>query len=494
MKIQLAFLLGFLSVIAGCGKPRVTLIPEISPPLIQEDVFTWNGQVAGYALFPCAEGIGWVDASGQIVTWNPEKKVAGRVFHLPFAVSDPPFYQGGFLVLKNQAADQLLVFDLARMETSFALKDLQVKQILAVDGSYVVYLDGENLVVFKWQDPAGSVRLPTAENEFFNCHFFPDRILIMSRRQLFVFWKGSGKFQLLPLPLEAATEFLCQGEDIYYGSNQRQLVKYSLRKNKLVWKLKLGQKLERRPLFFTDTMVVNPADNNVLQLNGHGTVCWWSALDSTQQFDLVPMTGHLAAFLLNHEIKFIDLRRQEITTVFKIAGRPSGMPLAYDHYLYFFLPADNMQKLQCVGNQYGIELTLGPDSVMGLGSPISFSFLSNNLVEPNLHMVIRDEAGRTVFSKNIAMTDQVAEAEPRSTVFGKHRAMAKQAANTAAGPKVLSKKISMARRVELFWIPAQAGIYRVQVNVTAQNRNEEKEISIQVFDPQKIIPAFHFHF
>jgi hypothetical protein len=147
MKIQLGFLIGFLAVMTGCGKQHITLIPEISPPLIQEEVFAWTGQAAGFDLFPCAEGIGWVDASGQIVTWNPEKKIAGKVLRLPFAVSDPPFRQGDFLVLKNQADKQLLVFDLARMEIRIALRDFAVKQILAVNGDCLVYLDNENLVV-----------------------------------------------------------------------------------------------------------------------------------------------------------------------------------------------------------------------------------------------------------------------------------------------------------------------------------------------------------
>jgi len=453
MKIRLVFLFVFLAVIGGCGKPRLTLIPEISPPLIQEEVFAWTGQAAGYTIFPCAEGIGWVDASGQIVTWNAEKKVAGKVFRLPFAVSDPPFRQGDFLVLKSQADDQLLVFDLTRMKMSFALRDLKVTQILAVDGDCLVYLDGENLVVYSWQNPAGIFRWPTAEKKFFNCHFFPDRILIMNRRQLFTFWKANGEFQVLPLPLEAAAEFLCQGEYIFYGSSQRQLVKYSLRKNKVVWKLGLGQNLERQPFISTGTIVVSPADNNVMQLNRHGSVRWWLALNSILQFNLVPMADHLAAFLMNQEIKFINLRRQQVT-IFKINGRPAGMPLAYNHDLYFFLTDGKTQKLQRVGNQYGIEVTLAPDKTQLLGIPITFSILTSNLLKPRLHSVIRDEAGQTVLAKNFEMANQAS----------------------------------------LVWIPAQAGIYRMQVSAAALNRNEEREISFQVFDPQKIIPEFHFHF
>lgn len=453
MKTKLVFLSGLLAAATACSAKHVTLVPEVSPPLVQEEVFAWTGQVAGNMLFTCAEGIGWVDVSGQIATWDPEKKVAGRTFPLPFPVNEPPFRQGDFLALKNQAADRLLVFDLARMETRFALEDLRVTQVLAVAGDCLVYLEGETLVVYSWQQPAGIFRWPTAEKKFFNCHFFPDRIVIMGSRQLFVFWRGSGKFQTLPLPVEAAGEFLCQTDAVYYGSSQRQLVKYSLRKNRLAWQMKLGQKLTRQPLLAGGTLVVSPVDNNVIQLNRRGSVRWWSALNSILQFDLVPMTDHMAAFLLNQEIRFIDFsRRQE--TIFKITGRPSGQPLGYKQDLYFFLAGEKMQKLQRVGNRYGIELTLAPDQGQWLGEPVMFSIQTSNLLSPRLSAVIRDGAGQ----------------------------------------KVLTKDFGMIGRAGLVWIPARAGMHSLQVSAAALNRNAEKEISFQVFDPQQIIPEFYFHF
>jgi hypothetical protein len=453
MKIKFILLSGLLIVLGGCGNPRLTLIPEINPPLIQEDVFLPGGPVAGDALFPCSEGIGWVETSGQIVTWNVEKRIAGRVIRLPFAVSDPPFRQGDFLVLKSQDDNQLLVFDLTRMKTSFELRDLPVRQILAVDADCLIYLDGENLVVYSWQKPAGIFRCPSAENEFFNCQFFSDRVLMLSRRHWFTFWKADGKFQVLTLPVEAATEFLCQGEYIYFGTRQRQLVKFSLRKNKVIWKLKLGHNLERRPLALAGGVVISPADNNVLQLNGHGSVRWWLALDSIARFNLVPMTDHLAAFLMNREIKFINLRRQQVTA-FKMEGRPDSLPLAVNHDLYFFMTAKKMQKLQRVGNQYGIDVALTPETVHLPGAPVTFSILTSNLLKPTLACVIRDAAGQTVLTKNFTPAD----------------------------------------RASLVWIPTRTGSYRMQVSAKALNRHEEKEISFQVLDAQEIIPNWHFHF
>jgi hypothetical protein len=275
----------------------------------------------------------------------------------------------------------------------------------------------------------------------------------MGRRDVFVFWRANGKFQRLPLPLPASGASACQGENIYYGSSQRQLVKYSLQKKKLLWKLKLGHDLVRPPLIQAGTIVVSPADNNVLQLSSGGSVRWWLALNSILQTDLVPMADHLAAFLLNREIKFINLRRQQATAL-KIQGRPAGPPLAYKNDLYFFVEAGETQKLHRVGNQYGIDVTLAPDPAQWLGATFTVSFQASNLLQPRIQCVIRDEAGQTV----------------------------------------LMKKFGMVSRGQLVWLPLRAGIYRVRMSAEALNRNDEKEVSFQVFDPRDIMPLLNFCF
>ena len=437
-----------------CGRgSRPALIPEISPPLIQEDAFVCSGRLAGDILFPCAAGIGWVDAAGKIVTWNAEKKIAGASIMLPFPVNDPPFHQGDFLVLKNPAADHLLVFDLAELKVRAELHDLHATRILGVDRDCLVYLDSEDLVVYSWQNPSGIFRQPLLKGEFFNCHFSPDRILILNSEQLLIFRKKNGEFQQAPLPIPAASALFCDGEYIYYGSSQRQLVKFSLPLKSLVWKMKLGQTLERQPFIFAGTIVANPADNNVLQVNGRGSVRWWLALQSTMRFDLVPMTDHLAAVLLNRDIKFIDLGQKQVT-VFKSRGNPVSKPLAFRHDLYFMLQEENTCKLQRVGNHYGIEVELDPAQAKWTGRSIRFSIRSRNLLKPSFDLLISDREGRPV----------------------------------------LSKRLGTAEPVQLAWIPLQPGTFTIKVTATGLNRKADAEVSFQVLDPQKMVSGFYLHF
>jgi PQQ-like domain len=453
MKARTLFLLGGMFFFCTCRGPRPAMVPEISPPLVQDEVCVWPGRLAGDILFPCAGGVGWVDAAGKIVAWNAEKKTASVVFELPFPVTVPPFRQGTFLVLKDQASDHMLVFDLADLKVRYESRNMHAGQILAVDRDCLVYLDGEHLAVHLWEKPAGVFRMAEQAESFFSCHFFPDRILILGREHLVTFWKASGKFQRAPLPLPAVSAFFCDGEYIYYGDAQRHLVKFSLAKGRQIWKLKLGQPLQHQPFAFAGSIVASPADNNVLQVNGRGSVRWWLALQSTMRFDLVPMNDNLGAVLMNHDIKFINLGKK-LVTVFKSRGNPASKPMAVGHDLYFMLQEEKVCKLQRVGNYYGIEVELDPAKVKWLGQSIRFSIRSRNLLTPSLDLRISDREGQMLLSKNAEAVEHL----------------------------------------QVVWIPAKAGAYTVKVTANGLNRKADAEVAFQVLDPQKMIFGFYLHF
>lgn len=453
MKNKVLLLISGLFIFYGCRDSRPVLIPEISPPLIQEEVCTWTGRLAGDILFPCAGGVGWVDAAGKIVTWDVEKKIVAAVFELSFPVTAPPFRQGDFLVLKNQASDHLLVYDLAELKVKFESRNMRVGQILAVDRDCLVYLDGEHLAIHFWENPAEIFRMTERVENFFNCYFSPEHILIFTRDRLFTFIKKKGEFQQTPLPVPAASALFCDGENIYYGSSQRQLVKFSLTQKRLVWKMKLGRTLERQPFAFAGRIVANPADNNVLQVNGRGSVRWWLALQSTMRFDLVPMNDNLAAVLLNREIKFINLGQKQVT-VFKSQGFPVSKPLALGQNLYFMLQEGETYKLQRVGNRYGIDVELDPANVRWPGQSIRVFIQSRNLLKPSFDLLISDREGRTV----------------------------------------LTKSTETAERIQLVWIPLHPGKYTIKVMANGLNRKADVEVPFQVLDPQKVISGFYLHF
>lgn len=447
MKAQSLLLLAIIALSAACSRPRPVVLPEISPPLAQEEICSWSGAPAGDFLFPCANGVGWIDAAGRIVSCDVGTKKITEVFAVPFAVTVPPFLQGDLLVLQDKAADRLLIYDLAQQALKFDAVGLGAQQVLGVDADCLVYHDNGQLSVNFWKRSGAVFRSRQEAARFFNCAFSPERILILTRERLLTFRKRSGRFESETLPQPATSPFLFSAGNLYYGAGERLLVKYSLAEKKPAWKLKLGQPLKRPPLAFAGTVVVSPEDRNLLQVNQRGSLLWWQGLGSALSFDLLPMNENLAAVLLNREIKFIDPRRRRVTP-FPGAARPSGPPLAWRGDLYFMACEKGSCRLLRLGNRYGVDIELEPAPVRRAGDSLRFTIRTLNLVDPGWECVILDAQERPVFNRSMKGED----------------------------------------KTSLVWVPPQAGTYRIRVRARGLNRDAQKEVSLQVTDARPVVP------
>jgi hypothetical protein len=448
------FLLAAPVLFAGCRTPRPALVPEISPPLVQEVVCSWMGNVAGDVIFPCAGGIGWVDAAGRVVAWNAAKKSAATVLELSFRVADPPFCRPPFLVLRRPQGDRLLVVDLEGPRVLAALDGLKAASLLGVDRDSLVYLEEDGrLAVSLWQKPGAVFRAAAGGDKFFDCHFSPERILVLGRERLHTFWKKTGVFESEPLPQPAASPFFFESGSVYYGSTRRCLVKYAIGQKRPDWVLELGQVLERRPFAFAGDIVASPADQSVLLVNERGSIVWWQALRSTMSCDLLPMSENLAAVLMNREIKFIDPLHRQVT-VFQGAARPLGPPLALAGDLYFLAREEGQAyRLLRVGNRYGIDIELEPGLVHWVGTSLRFSVQTRHLLDPLWECEIVDAQGRPIFIS----------------------------------------RMTGAEKASLVWVPLQAGKYIIRVRAKALNRDALGEVPLQVLDPLQVMPGFYLH-
>ncbi len=453
MKAQSILLLAIIALSAACSRPHPLLIPEISPPLAEEEICAWTGAPAWNILLPFADGVGWINAEGRIVACDVEKKKVTEVFAVPFVVTVPPFLQGDLLVLQDKASDRLLIYDLAEQALKFDASGLGARQVLGVDADCLVYHDNGQLSVNIWKRSGAVFRSEEKAARFFNCLFTPERILILTPERLLKFWKKEGRFESEPLPQPATSPFLFSAGHLYYGAGERLLVKYSLDGKKPAWKLKLGQPLKRPPLAFAGTVVVSPEDRNLLQVNRRGSILWWQGLGSALSFDLLPMSENLAAVLLNREIKFVDPRRRQVTP-FPGAARPLGPPLAWRGDLYFMACEKESCRLLRLGNRYGVDIELEPAPVLWSGSSLRFTVRMQNLIEPRWECVILDAQGRPVFSRSL-------EGEGETS---------------------------------LVWVPPLAGTYLIRVRAQGLNRDAQGELSLQVLDARQVVPRFYLHF
>ncbi len=453
MKAQSLLLLALFALGAACSRPRPVLIPEISPPLAQEEICSWTGAPAWDLLFPCANGMGWIDAMGRIVVCDVETKKITPVFTVPFVVTVPPVFQGDLLVLQDKASDRLLIYDLAERALKFDASRLDARQVLGVDADCLVYHGNGQLSVNFWRRAGVVFRSEEKADRFFNCQFSPERILILTPERLQTFWKKSGRFESETLPQPASSPFLFSAGHLYYGAGERYLVKYSLEEKRLVWKLKLGQVLKRPPLEFAGAIVASPEDRNLLQVNRSGSILWWQGLGSALSFDLLPMSDNLAAVLLNREIKFVDPRRRQVTP-FQGAARPLGPPLAWRGDLYFLACEEGSCRLLRLGNRYGVDIELEPAPVRWAGSSLRFTVSTRNLIDPSWVCEIFDAQERRVFNRSVEGEDSA----------------------------------------PLVWVPALAGTYLIRVQARGANRDAQSEMPLQVLDAQQLAPRFYLYF
>lgn len=476
MSARCFLLLAGLALLAGCRQTRPNLIPELSPPLIQEKVCSWKGRLAGETIFPCAGGIGWVDAAGGIVACDIGKKSVAKVFAIPFAVSAPPLRQGNLLVLQGKSPDRLLVYDLAGNAVLYDSLHLGAERVLGVDDDCLVYLENSRLTVNFWRRPNAVFRGPAGEARFFNCHFSPERILVLSQDRLHAFAKKSRRFSSAPLPLAAASPFLFADGHIYYGSRGRYLVKYSPERRRARWKMKLGQVLERPPLNYAGSIVACPNDQTLLQLNRRGTILWWQALGATLGPDLLPMSGHLAARLLNHEVHFFDPRLRK-TTVFACSGQPFGAPLVFDGAFWFMTRDGDSFQLQRLGSRFGAEIELEKAEVRWPNRSLSFTLRFHNLPAVSWDCEVRDGSGKAVFSRSSTASGGVATRRSGPDVAGR------------GGPV----KAGRGGPVALAWVPLRPGRFTIHLRARSQGREWLSQAPVQVLDPLWTAPRFYLH-
>lgn len=451
MKTHAILLLAALAP-AACRPARPLLVPEISPPLIQERVHAWKGTPASPLLFSCAGGVGWIAADGRIVAWDPGKRKAAEVFVLPFAPADPPLLQNGLLVLQDKASDRLFVLDLAALQVKFDSQGLGLGRVLGAGADAVVTLDGDRPVARFWDRPQEAFPAARGDSGFLDCQVSSERILVLGRERLYTFRRGAGAFRDAALPYPATSPACLDGDSLYYGAGRR-LVKYSLSRGRREWELKLGHDLRRRPLLFAGAVTATPDDHNLLRVNRRGSLLWWQPLGSGLSHGLLAMGENLAAVLLNREVKFVDPRRRRVIP-FADAVRPSSPPLAFGGYLYYLDCQNDECRLLRLGNRYGADIEINPAPAHWLGRSLRFTVQTRNLVDPSWRCQVLDAQGRAVFVRE------------------------------ARGEE----------KTSLAWVPQQAGAFLIRVEATGRNRDARGEAQVQVLDPLQAAPRFYLHF
>jgi hypothetical protein len=269
----------------------------------------------------------------------------------------------------------------------------------------------------------------------------------------------------IDLARPATSGFLLDGNVIYYGSEQRELVQFSLNSRKTSWALKLADVLKVTPKKIGEYVAIIPEDNNIYFFNKNGTLYWWEKLNSTWLLEPVVMKENVVVFLWDKNIKFFNYKKKKVTT-YPLNRKVKTNPVYSDDYIYV-VTEDNVSEgreedegpypshLSKIGNHYGVEIFTEPKYVKPKGKSVRFNLRPINLVEPKFEIkIVKNQPGNEtpVFDKTISPND----------------------------------------KLNFIWIPAEAVEYRMIIKVTAGNKTG---LTVEeIFTPVDVQEILRDHF
>lgn len=464
VSLAIGFAIGF----SGC---RSEIIPEISPNLFHEDQLEVSQRNIIGRIIKNGDEVVMMSDEGQVFRWNPDGKMTNFLYRLPIEIqpfglrTKKPGYIDSldyanardFTVFKEKSTekdtDTFIIFDLKAMKEIATIKNRKIKQVVAVDNTFLVYADATHQAVilnYRTMTPVVTHNLQTGDKnaveKVFNCRFKHNKIVLLTTSHVYIYYIGSGNSEKIALKYKANSPFLLDRGRIYYGSTDRYLIGFSIWAKKLRWKFRIADNLSSRPRKIGPYIVVIPEDNNIYFFNRRGSLYWWEKLDSSLLIDPLPLQENAAVFLWDNSVKFFNYKEKSVITHHIGSGRMAySNAVKAGEYLYLLTSNEEEERMEKderlvkIGNHYGVKINSNPSEVMSIGKSIKFDLQESNLIDPEYDVSIvrlgREEDGDT---------DQ-----PRV---------------------VFEKKLTKYDDPVFVWVPEEPTRYRVVVKINAKNK------------------------
>ncbi|MCP4148836.1 MAG: lipoprotein [bacterium] len=404
---------------------RKPIIPEISPSLKNETIFELkdNDDVAAKLIDNKADLV-FFTVKGKIFRFNIKERMLTFLSDLTLNLEQDVFNQKAcdsdsdtdVAVLRKKDKSGLVVFDTGTMKVLKILDSLTARQIICVDREILGFLSEQRLVFYHL--PTGKTLREVEIDKstvFFNSKIKKKtaHIYILASDAFYIYNKAQNSLKTLPLKYKASSGFLLDGSSVYYGSDDRRLVRLSIPRNRVKWAFRLSDKLQLAPLKAGPYIFIAPRDNNVYFFNKRGTLYWWEKLNSTRLLPPVKMEENVAIFLWNKTFRFYDHKKRRVKS-FSFEDTIHSTPIHLDNYLYMLADAEEQfytdkvlpKVMAKIGNYYTVEIETDPEHIIPMGKSIKFYLKKINLVYPQYNIKILDPAGKAVFEKSIDRDDE----------------------------------------------------------------------------------------
>ena len=439
-------LLLVILIIAYVGSARTKIIPEISPNLSEIHVMDLTGKNLAKTLAAIDSQLVFTDLEGQLFRWDTASKMINSLNQLTSNIDAGVFSQSDYFILKSVKTGKYSIFQLDELKEIAALDDIDIQQVLGLDHEILVYLFNKEIHIYNYRSRLLLKTLRIGKKESYQAYdseFRGDNLFLFSTRYLYIYDRTRDVVERIELARLAASGFLLDGDMIYYGSEQRELVRFSLKSRKTSWALKLADVLNVTPKKIGEYVAIMPEDNNIYFFNKNGTLYWWEKLNSPWLLEPVVMKENVAVFLWDKNIKFFNYKKKQVTT-YHLNRKVKTNPVYIDDYIYV-VTEDNVGEgreedegpypshLSKIGNHYGVEIFTEPKYVKPRGKSVRFNLKPINLVKPQFKIkIVKNRPGNE--------------------------------------PPVFDKIIAPNDKLNFVWIPAEAVEYRLIIEVEAENK------------------------
>jgi len=441
------------------------VIPEISPSLKEETVLELKkDEDTAEKIIEHHSELIIITLSGKIFRFNPSQKMINFLYNLTTDITPEIVHQNDIVILRKKNSKNVIVFDLQQMKVKKILENFKTKKIVSIDHEVIGYIHKNQLIFLEYISgkTLGKLNID-ADTVFYNSENMAEeaKTFILSSRNLYIYNKEKKSTEIVQLKDKPTSGFLMDGNDIYYGAEQRNLVRFSLISNRVKWRFRIAEQLKLKPQKAGPYIVITPEDNNIYFFNKRGTLYWWKRFNSSRLLPPVVMRENVAVLLWDKTFKFFNYKKKQVISYFFDKVSHSN-PIYIDDYLYMVAQEETGEgryeqepkTITKIGNNFGVEINTDPQHILPLGKSIKFNLTKFNLIKPELKIEIVNHAGQSVFDKTIS-----------------HK-----------------------KNPSFVWIPEKAMEYKLVVQIDAKNKKGLRvEKSFNITDVEKILKHYYFH-
>ena len=399
-KISFLFILAMF--FTACSMKNI--IPEVTPDIRTERIEAIHPDPGTFAVLAARDKLILAAQNGTISGIKEGERSAGILFTHNGGFLRRHFTQNGILVLNTVKSAQLILFDLNTEKVIYEAKRKPVSEVIGVNRDFLISLAGKELEILNLKNDRDNFNYEVDRGKVFNCDIGTDRIFILFERSLLVYHTVTRTMKESVVHVAPASDFTRMHNDIYYGDRDRYLVKYSLTRNRVVWRFRFQKLLLTRPLIMDGILIASPEDNNTYLISPGGTLDHWFRSGEGRLFDPVLMKEHLAVVHRTQagiSIHYYSLKKHTFS-VFRDKSFRLTLPPVYFKNDLFGVGTENEDlqlKLLRIGNKYGADISTSPKENLEAGKSVRVLIRPVNLVKPDITAEILNESGESIFTK-----------------------------------------------------------------------------------------------